>query len=283
MTEIGKDDKPKSSTKSKTAKAMARLINSKPLSNELASSLSSLSPALSKTTVLQTLRLLTNSSKAFQFFKWVHDMGFPHNDQSYFLMLVILGCGKNFNVARNFLFSLELRSNGSVKLNDRLFNSSIRSYGQAGLFEESMQLFQTMKTMAVSPSVITFNSLLSIGRTNITNDIYDEMLRTYGVAPDTCTYNILIRGFCKNSMVDGGFRFFNEMSRFNCDADIITYNTLLDGLCKAGKVKIAHDLAKGMSKKSKNLNPNVVTCTTLIGGHCMQQKLDEALSSAQAK
>ncbi|KAK4270502.1 hypothetical protein QN277_023531 [Acacia crassicarpa] len=277
--EMDKDDK--SSTKSKTAKAMARLINYKPWSNELASSLFTLSPSLSKTMVLQTLRLITNSSKAFQFFKWVHDLGFPHKDQTYFMMLEILGRGRNLNAARNFLFSIELRSNGAVKLNDRFFNSLIRSYGQARLFDESMKLFQTMKTMGVSPSVITFNNIFSIllrrGRTNMANDLYYEMLSTYGVTPDTYTYNILIRGFCKNSMVDQGFRFFNEMSRFNCDPDIVTYNTLVDGLCKAGKVKIAHNLVKGMSKKCKDLNPNVVTYTTLIRGYCMKQELDKAL------
>lgn len=278
---MDKDYKPKSSTKSKTSKAMARLINYKTWSNELASSLSSFSPTLSKTMVLQTLRLITNSSKAFNFFKWVHDKGFPHSDQTYFIMLEILGHGRNLNVARNFLFSIELRSDGAVKLHNRFFNSLIRSYGQAGLFEESMKLFQTMKRMGVSPSVITFNSLFSIllrrGRTNMANDLYDEMLSTYGVTPDTYTYNILIRGFCKNSMVDQGFRFFNEMSRFNCDPDIVTYNTLVDGLCKAGKVKTAHNLVKGMSKKSKDLNPNVVTYTTLVRGYCMKQELDEAL------
>ncbi|KAI9110985.1 hypothetical protein K1719_018105 [Acacia pycnantha] len=194
------------------------------------------------------LRLAGNSAQIRMKLPWVHDMGFPHNDQSYFMMLEILGRGRNLNAARNFLFSIELRSNGAVKLNDRFFNSLIRSYGQARR-----------------------------GRTNMANGLYDEMLSTYGVTPDTYTYNILIRGFCKNSMVDQGFRFFNEMSRFYCDPDIVTYNTLVDGLCKAGKVKIAHNLVKGMSKKCKDLNPNVVTYTTLIRGYCMKQELDEAL------
>lgn len=278
---MDKGNKPKSSTKSKRAKFMARLINHKLWSNELQSSLSSISPTLSKTTVLQTLRLIRNPSKAFQFFKWAHEKGFPHDDQSYFIVLEILGRERNLNVARNFLFSIEKRSNGAVKLEDRFFNSLIRSYGQAGLFEESMKLFQTMKSIGVSPSLITFNSLLSIllrrGRTNMAKNVYHEMLSTYGVTPDTYTYNILIRGFCKNSMVEQGFLIFKEMSRLNCDPDVVTYNTLVDGLCRAGKVKIAHNLVKGMSKKSKDLNPNVVTYTTLIRGYCMKQEVDEAL------
>jgi len=107
--------------------------------------------------------------------------------------------------------------------------------------------------------------------------VYDEMLHTYGVTPDICTYNVLIRGFCKNSMVDEGFRFFNEMATVNCDPDIVTYNTLVDGLCRAGKVRIARNLVNAMTKKCEGLNPNVVTYTTLIRGYCMKQEVDEAL------
>ena len=74
---------------------------------------------------------------------------------------------------------------------------------------KSLKLFENMKMIGVSPSVATFNSVLLVvlrrGRTNMAKEVYDEMLKTYGVRPDTYTYNILIRGFCKNSMVDEGF------------------------------------------------------------------------------
>ncbi|KAK7256484.1 hypothetical protein RIF29_29935 [Crotalaria pallida] len=281
VEEQEQDEKPKSKarSKSKRAKTMAKLINFKPWSNGL---LSSFTTTLSKTTVLQTLRLIWDPSKALLFFKWAQEMGFPHNDQSYFLMLEILGRPRNLNVARNFLFSIEKRSNGGVKLEDKFFNSLIRSYGEAGLFKESMKLFQIMKSVGVSRSVVTFNSILLIllrrGRTTMAKEVYDEMLGTYGVTPDVYTYNTLIRGFCKNSMVDEGFRFFKEMTSVDCNPDVVTYNTLVDGLCRAGKVDIAHNLVKGMSKKCEDLNPNVVTYTTLIRGYCMKQEVDEALA-----
>ncbi|XP_027337743.1 pentatricopeptide repeat-containing protein At1g02060, chloroplastic isoform X2 [Abrus precatorius] len=278
VKEHNQNKRPRLRNSSKTAKTMVNLINSNPWSKGL---LSSLTTPLSKTTVLQTLRLIRDPSKAFRFFKWAQEMGFPHSAQSYFIMLEILGRERNLNVARNFLFSIEKRSNGTVKLEDRFFNSLIRSYGEAGLFKESMKLFQIMKSIGVSPSAVTFNSVLSIllrrGRTNMAKEVYDEMLSTYGVTPDTCTYNILIRGFCKNSMVDEGFQFFKEMMSFNCNPDVVTYNTLVDGLCRAGKVRIAHNLVNGMSKKCMDLNPNIVTYTTLIRGYCMKKEVDEAL------
>ncbi|MBA0796415.1 hypothetical protein Gohar_007185 [Gossypium harknessii] len=264
---------------------MARVINSTPWSSELESSISSLSPSLSKTTVLQTLRLIKNPSKALQFFNWVQQMGFPHDAQSFFLMIEILGKERNLNAARNLMLSIEKRSNGSVKLEDKFFNCLIRSYGKAGLFQESIKVFETMKSIGVSPSVVSFNNLLSIllkrGRTNMAKSVFNEMLSTYGVTPDVYTFNILIKGFCMNSMVDEGFRFFKEMERFKCDPDVVTYNTIVDGLCRVGKVGIAHNVVKGMSKKSLDLNPNVVTYTTLLRGYCMKQDIDEALAVFQ--
>lgn len=271
------------STKSKLARSLARAVNSNPWSDELESSLSSLHPSqtISRTTVLQTLRLIKVPADGLRFFDWVSNKGFSHKEQSFFLMLEFLGRARNLNVARNFLFSIERRSNGCVKLQDRYFNSLIRSYGNAGLFQESVKLFQTMKQMGISPSVLTFNSLLSIllkrGRTGMAHDLFDEMRRTYGVTPDSYTFNTLINGFCKNSMVDEAFRIFKDMELYHCNPDVVTYNTIIDGLCRAGKVKIAHNVLSGMLKKATDVHPNVVSYTTLVRGYCMKQEIDEAV------
>ncbi|RYR72002.1 hypothetical protein Ahy_A02g006210 isoform C [Arachis hypogaea] len=251
VQELHQNEKPRSRNSCKRAKDMANLINYKPWSNQLLSSFTTL---LSKTNVLQTLCHIKEPSKAFRFFKWAHEMGFPHSAQSYFMMLEILGRQRNLNVARNFLFSIEKKSNGEVKLEDRFFNSLIRSYGEAGLFKESIKLFETMKSTGVLPSVVTFNSVLSIllrrGRTNMARAVYDEMLGTYGVTPDVYTYNILIRGFCKNSYIEEGFRFFKEMMSFDCDPDVVTYNSLVDGLCKAGK-RVLYETRRNLDEAFK--------------------------------
>ncbi|KAL3521350.1 hypothetical protein ACH5RR_019499 [Cinchona calisaya] len=272
--------KPKSSpTKTKKARNMARLINTRPWSNDLETSLSQ--SRLSQTAVLQTLRLIKTPAKALHFFHWAHQSGFIHTPQSYFLMLELLCQGRNFNSARNFLLSIPKKSNGAVKLEDKHFNCLIRAFGEAGLFKESLKVFKTMKSIGVSPSVLTFNNLFSIllkrGRTGMVFELFDEMLKTYGVEPDLYSFNVLIRGFCKNSKVDEGFRFCKEMDKFKCEPDVITYNTIIDGLCRDGRVKIARNVMKGMLNKGPNLSPNVVTYTTLIRGYCEKQEIHEAL------
>ncbi|XP_018484664.1 pentatricopeptide repeat-containing protein At1g02060, chloroplastic [Raphanus sativus] len=267
-------------TKSKLATSLARAINSSDQFEP--SSLSSLHPpesalSLSTTTVLQTLRLIKPPSHALRFFDWLPTVGFSHNPHSFFLMLHLLSRSRNLNAARNFLFSIEKRSNGSVKLHPRFFNTLITSYADAGLLHESINLFHTMKKMGVSPSAITFNTLLSIllkrGKTGLALDLFHEMRGTYGVKPDSYTYNILINGFCKNSMVSEAFRVFKDME---CVPDLVTYNTIIDGLCRAGKVTTAHNVLNGMLKKE--VSPNVVTYTTLVRGYCMKHEVDKALA-----
>nr|VDD15284.1 unnamed protein product [Brassica rapa] len=264
-------------TKSKLATSLARAINS---SDQVESSLSSLQPlSLSTTTVLQTLRLITHPPRALRFFDYLSTTtSFSHTPHSFFLMLHLLSQSRNLNAARNFLFSIEKRSNGSVKLHPRFFNTLIKSYADAGLLHESLSLFHTMKEMSITPSPITFNTLLSIllkrGKTGMALDLFHEMRRTYGVSPDAYTFNILINGFCKNSMVAEAFRVFKDM-RF--DPDLVTYNTIIDGLCRAGKVNTARNVLNGMVKRGV-VPPNVVSYTTLVRGYCMKHEVDKALA-----
>lgn len=197
------------------------------------------------------------------------------------MMLEIIGRARHLNPARNFLLSIPKKSGGAVPLTDKFFNSLIRSYGEAGLFHESMKVFEGMKSIGISPSIITFNSLFMIllkrGRLGKVFELYDEMLKTYGVKPDSFTFNVLIRGFVKNSMIDEAFRMFREMDKFKCEPDLVTYNTIIDGLCRAGKVSIARNVVNGMHNKCESLRPNVVSYTTLMRGYCGKREIEEAL------
>ncbi|XP_051143511.1 pentatricopeptide repeat-containing protein At1g02060, chloroplastic [Andrographis paniculata] len=279
-TEEDVDSANQKSKKSQKAQAMARLINAQPWSSQLEARLSFQTP-ISQTTFFQTLRRIKTPLKALRFFNWTRDSGFIHNHHSYFMMLEILGKARNLNTARNFLLSIPKKSDFTVPLTDKFFNTLIRSYGDAGLFQESIKVFKAMKSMGISPSVVTFNSLFTIlfrrGKVGMVYEVFDEMLRTFGVKPDLYTFSILIRGFCKNSMVDEAFRMFKEMESFDCRPDVVTYSTIVDGLCQAGKANIARNVVAAMRNKGDALRPNVVTYTTLIRGYCERREIDEAI------
>ncbi|KAK9145845.1 hypothetical protein Sjap_005748 [Stephania japonica] len=279
-TAAAADTKPKSS-RTKKARALLRIINNQQWSPTLESSLTQFCTYLSETTFLQTLRLIRSPAKALHFFNWAHSNSpLTHSHRTFLQLLQLLARTRNLNAARNLLFSIESKSNGAVKLHDQFFNTLIRSYGNAGLINESIKLFGTMEEMGVAPSVVTFNSLLTVllkrGRTQMARKVFDEMPQR-GVSPDVVTFNVLIRGCCLNSMIDDGFWYFREMDKFQVCPDLVTYNTLVDGLCRVGRVKTAHNLVKGMQRKGVDLSPNVVTWTTLLRGYCEKQWIDEAL------
>ncbi|PHU22375.1 hypothetical protein BC332_07482 [Capsicum chinense] len=81
-------------------------------------------------------------------------------------------------------------------------------------------------------------------------------------------------------MVDQGFRFFKEMEKHEYDPNVNTYNTIIDGLCRVGKVKIAHNMLKGMVKRGHQLSPNILSYCglkpTSITYNTLIQRLHEA-------
>nr|DAD24099.1 TPA_asm: hypothetical protein HUJ06_025562 [Nelumbo nucifera] len=68
------------------------------------------------------------------------------------------------------------------------------------------------------------------------------------------------------------------MSRFGCNLDVVTYYTLVHGVCRAGNVKIGHNLLKGLHMKNSDLNPDIVTDTTLIRGYFEKREIAQALN-----
>ncbi|RWR87707.1 pentatricopeptide repeat-containing protein, chloroplastic [Cinnamomum micranthum f. kanehirae] len=268
----------KNKLKTKAALAISGLINTEPWSSQLESRLNPLLQNLSKTSFLQTISLIKNPSKSILFFKWAHLQGLPHphHPSSVHRLLLLLTRSRRPSSALRLLLSLP-----PFLLSDRLFNSLSLSFARSGLLRQSLLTFRLMPRLGVPRSVFSFNTILSVllrrGRTQLALQIYREMRESDRIDPDVCTFNTLIRGFCLNSMVDEGFRFFKEMARFKCSPDVVTYNTLVDGLCRAGKVRIGHNLLKGMRKKGPDLSPNVVTYTTVIRGYCDKQLVNDAL------
>ncbi|KAF7844925.1 pentatricopeptide repeat-containing protein [Senna tora] len=187
-------------------------------------------------------------------------------------MLEILGRERNLNVARNFLFSIEKRSNGAVKLEDRFFNSLIRSFGQAGLFEQSMKLFQTMKGYCMKQEIdealvmvkemtsrglklnkITYNTLIKglceARKLDKIKDILEGIIGDGEFSPDTCTFNTLIHAHCCAGNLGEAFTVFEKMKNLQVPADSATYSVLLCSLCQRGDYDRAEMLFDELSEK----------------------------------
>lgn len=277
-------------------RTIAGLINGQPVpwSPQIQSALSALAPRLTQPTIVRALDLIKPPSAALRFFRWAQCRSSPPlslDDRAHFKMLQVLCRCRNLSTATDFLLSLDSKTtttdSGDTRiLHDRFFNALIRAHARSGEIRESINLFRRMRDeFGVSPSVFSFNSLLSVllrrGWTHSAKRLFSEMVQRDvagpAVTPDVCTFNILIRGYCLNSMVDEGFRLFKEMDRWGCKPDVLTYNALLDGLCRAGKTRIAHNLLDGMRMKSSDLHPTVVSYTIVIRGYCGARCIPEAV------
>ncbi|CAA2971430.1 pentatricopeptide repeat-containing At1g02060, chloroplastic [Olea europaea subsp. europaea] len=178
-------------------------------------------------------------SNALHFFNWTLKTGFTHREHSYFLMLEIFGRARNLNSARNFLLSIPAKSNNAIPLTEKLFSSLSRSYGNARLFRESIEVFE----------------------------LYDEMLKTYGAKPNLYTFNILIRGFCMNSRMDDAFRL---LERGGFVPDTCTFNMVMNAHCNVGDLSKAFKVFEKM--KELKVQQDSASYSVLIRGLC--QKLD---------
>nr|TKR98404.1 hypothetical protein D5086_0000203480 [Populus alba] len=135
---------------------------------------------------------------------------------------------------------------------------------------------------------------------------------SFGCLPDVVIYNTLINGLCKANEVQRGCELFKEIqSRSDCSPDIVTYtsiilswsgeprlkenrlneardfleqiknssiipkpfmyNPVIDGFCKAGNVDEGNVILKEMEEK--RCDPDKVTFTILIIGHCVKGRM----------
>ena len=59
---------------------------------------------------------------------------------------------------------------------------------------------------------------------------------------DLITFSTMIKGYCKYSYLEKGFKLFELMKTKNIQSDEVLYNSLLDGCSKNGKLDLAFKL-----------------------------------------
>ncbi|XP_078448166.1 tetratricopeptide repeat (TPR)-like superfamily protein [Wolffia australiana] len=263
---------PSASEPKKSAAALAELVNghSVPWPPQVHSALAALSPQLSRDAIVLSLDLIKPPATALRVFQWAK-LSQPLDDRAHFKMLQVLCRCRNLSPAVDFLHSLDKRI-----LHDRFFNAVIRACARSGELRRALHLFDEMrKDFAVSPSVFSFNTLLSVllprGRTRAALSLFHDMPR-FGVKPDVCTFNTLIRGLCLNSMEEEALGLFREMGLWRLKPDVRTFNAVLHGLCRKGMTGDACKLLDEMR------DPSIVSFTIVIRGFLERRRVPEAMN-----
>ncbi|KAM7470410.1 hypothetical protein LguiA_008593 [Lonicera macranthoides] len=171
-------------------------------------------------------------------------------------------------------------------LDKSLLEFLVFSFANAAKFEIAKDLL-IAQTQSSSDKVgvissFVYNSLLSllVKRNRVDEAVAffkDHVLSSKCCGPDTCTFNVVLRGMCRVGEVDKAFGFFNDMGSFGCVPDLVTYNTLINGLCRVGNLDRACDLLREVQTQD-GFSPDVVTYTSVISGYCKLGKMEEALN-----
>ncbi|EPS68688.1 hypothetical protein M569_06082 [Genlisea aurea] len=99
-------------------------------------------------------------------------------------------------------------------------------------------------------------------------------------APDRVSFNILIKGFCREKKSAEALKVKERMDE-EISPDIVTYNILIAGLFNEGKAAEAMALLEEEMKGRKGIEPDAVTWTTLVKGFCGVGDVDRAEATFQ--
>ncbi|CAI9103505.1 OLC1v1002001C1 [Oldenlandia corymbosa var. corymbosa] len=173
-----------------------------------------------------------------------------------------------------------------------LFNSMIKGYSLCGPFENSLNVFITMKKNGIWPDEFTLAPLLkacsnlghlslgqtvqkqglvlgfqrfgsvriglvelysNCGRMEDARKVFDEMS-----SRDVIVWNLMVRGYCRIGKVEVGFQMFREMDERN----IVSWNTMIACFAESGRYKDALGLFNEM--RNGGIEPDEATVVTIL-------------------
>ncbi|XVE89115.1 hypothetical protein DITRI_Ditri19aG0124600 [Diplodiscus trichospermus] len=259
-----------------TSPPLANLVNeiSRVLSDhrnphhDLEHSLTTFSPHLSTQLVEQVLKRCKNLGfSAHRFFLWAQKIsGFQHSDESYRILVDLLGSSKQFAILWDFL--IELRDSKQFEINPEIFWVVFRAYCRANLPCDAIRAFDRMVEFGIRPSVHDVDQLLFVlcKRKHVKQAqvFFDRVKHEF--EPSAKTYSILVRGWGDIGETCQARKVFDEMIQRGCSIDVIAYNSLLEALCKGGNVEDAYKMFVEMG--SNGIEPDACSYSVFIRAYC---------------
>uniref|UniRef100_A0A2N9I1F4 Pentacotripeptide-repeat region of PRORP domain-containing protein n=1 Tax=Fagus sylvatica TaxID=28930 RepID=A0A2N9I1F4_FAGSY len=143
----------------------------------------------------------------------------------------------------------------------------------------ALKLFSDLSCYELEPDSWTFSIVLRCycKKNNLdeAKQVLEHMVEEKGFQPDVVTITILINALCKRGRVQRAFEVFDFMGRIGCKPTVQTYNCLLKGLCYVGKVEQAFEMLVKIKKDS--MKPDIYTYTAVMDGYCKVGRSDEAM------
>ncbi|OIW12124.1 hypothetical protein TanjilG_02345 [Lupinus angustifolius] len=177
----------------------------------------------------------------------------------------------------------------------RIYTSLMKGYMKAGRVADTVRMLEAMRhedDSASHPDHVSYTTVVSAlvktGSMDRARQVLSEMLRI-GVAANRITYNILLKGYCKQLQMVKARELLKEMiDDAGIQPDVVSYNTLIDGCIlvddSAGALALFNEM------RARGIAPTKISYTTLMKAFAFsgQPKLankvfDEMVNDRQVK
>ncbi|KAK1386040.1 Pentatricopeptide repeat protein [Heracleum sosnowskyi] len=147
-------------------------------------------------------------------------------------------------------------------------------------YQVAFSLFREMCTLSIPVSIITFNIAINCCcHSNRVDYAFSLLASTFkcGFLPTVVTYNTLIRGLLSQHKSAEARLFFENLIKFRqVQPNVVTFTTMIDGLCKTGHTDMALSLFRFMEKS--DCEPDTVTYNAIVNSLCKRGLVDDALN-----
>lgn len=156
-----------------------------------------------------------------------------------------------------------------LALDYHTYTSFILGYTRRMDFDSAFQVFKDMPCR----NVVSYNHLIHFlceaGRIDEAVSLIARMKDDDCLHPTTCTYNALIKAFCKKN-VHKAMRLLPEMEEINLLPNLVTLNLLIVGQCRSGNLDTAYRLF-GLIEQSGFFDTHTYGC--IIDSLCKSKRM----------
>lgn len=142
----------------------------------------------------------------------------------------------------------------------------------------AVKMFDEMSGYSLVPDSKTYSIMIRCfckkNEAEKARGVLDEMVKN-GFHPNVVTMTILINSFCRRGKLKKAVEVFDIMGKIGCEPTVQTYNCLINGLCYVGRVEEAYELLMKIKKSPKK--PDIYTYTAVMDGYCKVGRSDEAM------
>ncbi|CAK0846174.1 unnamed protein product [Prorocentrum cordatum] len=160
----------------------------------------------------------------------------------------------------------------------------LKAYGGMGDLQNVLAIWKDLEQQLLECSDITIGCMIDAcvkcGDIEKAAEVF-EGLRQQGKHRNSIYYTQLIKGYGQQKDLSKALKLFREMPKEGVPRSTITYNSIIDACIRSGKVLDAEQIFGEMVVEGGPTQPDLITFSTMVKGHCQRGDLDKALNVAE--